>query len=81
MAPVQSGNNLAGAMQTNYKAFSSGRGSNLKKKQYSPLNQSSSAFYKKTEHLRHFSIGIPNAIMDKGQTSIDSFNVGSQQVG
>jgi hypothetical protein len=74
-------------MQTNYKAFSSGRGSNLKKKQYtnihiqSPLNQSSSAFYKKTEHLRHFSIGIPNAIMDKGQTSIDSFNVGSQHVG
>ena len=74
-------------MQTNYKAFSSGRGSSLKKKQYSnmhiqsPLNQSSSAFYKKNEHLRHFSIGIPNAIMDKGQTSIDSFNVGGHHVG
>jgi hypothetical protein len=73
---------MAGAMQTNYKAFSSGRSSNLKKKKYmqmqSPLNQSTGTFYRKNENYRQVAIGIPVTIMDKGQASIDSFNFGGQ---
>lgn len=69
---------MIGAMQTNYKAFSSGRSSNLKKKNKlihsvqnnSPLNTSQSAFYKKNGENNtagpKVAIGIPPTLLDKG---------------